>query len=187
MIRIIAGSARGRYIAAPPGQGTRPTGSMAREALFSILALRLPGARVLDLFAGSGAFGIEALSRGAREACLVDNHRGCCRIIRENLQKTGLAENACVFCGTIPGILDQLKDRTFDLVFLDPPYRLGLAEITCLALHRMVEQGFPILLPGSLVVAETACGEELTACSGFWRPMPVRRYGRSCFQFFNVV
>ncbi len=128
MPRVISGSSGGIVLLAPDGKGTRPTSDRVKEALFSILAPRLPNARVLDLFAGTGQLAIEALSRGADHATLVDSDRAAVARIRQNLDRTRLADRATVLPTTVRGALDLLarEGRTFDLVFLDPPYALAI-------------------------------------------------------------
>lgn len=148
-MRVIAGVYRGRALVAPPGQATRPTPDRVREALFSILAT-VQEARVLDLFAGSGALGIEALSRGAAAATLVDSSPQAIATIRRNLASLGL--EAEVHRLTASTFLQRARAaaRQYDLVFLDPPYRhastFGRELSTALA---------PVLAPAARVVAES--------------------------------
>jgi 16S rRNA (guanine966-N2)-methyltransferase len=149
-VRVVAGRWGGRRLQAPPGAATRPTSDRVREALFSILADRVHGARVLDLFAGSGALGIEALSRGAADATFVDSAPAAIRAIRSNLEALGAEgevrrADARRFLGAASG-----DARQYDLVFLDPPYRLAGrlgGELTA-ALAA-------VLAPGASVVAES--------------------------------
>jgi 16S rRNA (guanine966-N2)-methyltransferase len=124
-MRVIAGTYGGRRLHAPPGLDTRPTSDRVREALFSILGERVGDARVLDLFAGSGALGIEALSRGAREATFVDNAPAAIRAIAANLEALGA--DATVVRAEARRFLGGASHsgRSYDLVFLDPPYRLA--------------------------------------------------------------
>ena len=149
-MRVIAGRYRGRRLQAPPGDATRPTSDRVREALFSVLAARVSGARVLDLFAGSGALGIEALSRGAAEATFVDTAPAALRAIRANLDAIGVTADvrradARRFLGSA-----SAAARHYDLVFLDPPYRLAgrLGGELAAALPA-------VLAPGATVVAES--------------------------------
>ena len=124
-MRVVAGRLGGRRLSAPPGRGTRPTSDRVREALFSILG-PLDGERVLDLYAGSGALAIEAQSRGAGSALLVERDPRAVAVIRANLEALGLAEpEAAVHAGPARSALRNASQRgdTYDLVFLDPPYR----------------------------------------------------------------
>jgi 16S rRNA (guanine(966)-N(2))-methyltransferase RsmD len=149
-VRVIAGTYGGRTLKAPPGAATRPTSDRVREALFSILADRTPGARVLDLFAGSGALGLEALSRGAASVTFVDDAAAAIRAIKANLQALdAVAEvrraDALRFLGAA-----QDTEAQYDLVFLDPPYRH--AE----RLARPLSEALPaVLAPGAVAVAES--------------------------------
>lgn len=148
-LRVIAGTHGGRELTAPRGRDTRPTGDRVREAVFSILA-DVRGTRVLDLFAGSGALGIEALSRGASEATLIDSSATAIAAIRRNLASLGI--EAEVHRVSASRFLERAREtaRQYDLVFIDPPYRrasdLGNELSTRLA---------PVLASGARVVAES--------------------------------
>lgn len=120
-MRIIAGVARGRGLVAPPGREVRPTLDRVREALFSILTPRVAGARFLDLYAGSGANGLEAMSRGASRVVLVDSDRRSLAAIRDNVARTGLSGDLRSVQATLPEGLEQVGGP-FDIVFADPPY-----------------------------------------------------------------
>ncbi len=128
-MRVIAGRVGGRTFAAPPGRDTRPTGERVREALFSSLAPRLHGAAVLDLYAGSGALGIEALSRGARTATFVESDRRAAGIVGVNLDALGLADAAEVQHTTAERFCPAPTRGPFDVVLCDPPYALALADV----------------------------------------------------------
>ena len=135
-MRVIAGKARRLILKSAPGLDTRPTTDRIKETLFNILNPELPGASFLDLFAGSGGIGIEALSRGARFAVFVDNSPKAIRCIQENLAHTKLADDALVLQkNAISGIRElALRNYRFDLVFMDPPYQSGVEEETLKAL-----------------------------------------------------
>jgi 16S rRNA (guanine966-N2)-methyltransferase len=120
-MRVIAGTARGRKLMQPEGLDIRPTLDRVRAALFNMLMPEIEGARFLDLFSGTGANGIEALSRGAAHAVFVDNDATAQKIIRENLFHTGLARQARCLALTVPQDLARINER-FDLIFADPPY-----------------------------------------------------------------
>jgi 16S rRNA (guanine966-N2)-methyltransferase len=120
-MRIIGGSAKGvRLGAVPPG--TRPVADRAREGLFSSLGARVAGSVVLDLYAGTGALGIEALSRGATEAVFVDSARACAKAVRDNLERASFAERATVITGNVLAYLQKPAGTAADIVFADPPY-----------------------------------------------------------------
>ena len=178
MLRIIGGKHRARAIAAPEGQATRPTASRAREALFNILvhanwradgASPLVDARVLDAFAGSGALGLEALSRGAAHATFLDNDANAIRLIGENVRKLGEAASAKVIRADAtrppPG------REACDLLFLDPPYRSGEATP---ALAALASAGW--VAPGAIITVELAHTEDIVPPAGF-EAIDERRYG----------
>jgi 16S rRNA (guanine966-N2)-methyltransferase len=156
-MRIIAGSRRGARIFAPKGTDTRPTGDRVREAAFSLLGpSAAEGAAVLDLFAGSGAMGLEALSRGAERATFVESDRDACRTINRNLDKLELT-GATVLCQDALTALraDARAGRRYDLVLVDPPYRRFSS------LQNALIQYLPeVLAPGGTLLVETAADEE---------------------------
>lgn len=174
-MRVIAGSSRGRRLAVFKGRGVRPTPDRVREALFSILLSRcgdLTGLRVLDLFSGSGALAIEALSRGAASACLVDNARAAEKIIRENLERCRLTDQAVIIVRDVFLALDDFSSGSFDLIFLDPPYGRGLAERAISAISR-----HGILRDRGILCAETGADEVLPGNIGSLQIFDQRRYG----------
>ena len=173
-MRIIAGTHRGRRIAAPKGPSTRPTGDRVREAAFNLIG-PVEDARVLDLFAGSGAMGIEALSRGAASVTFVESDRAACRTISENLEQLGLI-GARVTCGDALWALRQ-DSRTYDLVLVDPPYEDWAAVEPKLAEHLP-----RVLAEDGLVVVETGARTEPSL------PLPLRtsrRYGSARLTLFE--
>ncbi|MCI8867808.1 MAG: 16S rRNA (guanine(966)-N(2))-methyltransferase RsmD [Anaerotignum sp.] len=129
-MRIIAGKAKGHKLETIDGLATRPTTDRIKETLFNMISFDLPGCRFLDLFAGSGAIGMEALSRGAEQAVFVENAAPCQDVIARNLAHTKLGEGARVLCMEASAALDRLAEENaaFDLVYIDPPYEAGLAE-----------------------------------------------------------
>ena len=135
-MRVIAGTARGTRLAPIP-RGVRPTSDRVRESLFNSLGQFFEGGRVLDLYAGTGALGIESLSRGCGHAVFVERDRRARAVIRENLRRTGFAERAEVFGGEVEAVVGRLAERgeSFDLIFADPPYRIA-AEVGGI-LHRL--------------------------------------------------
>lgn len=137
---IIAGQRRGALLTAPRGMDTRPTQAKVRESLFSMIQAYVPNARVLDLFAGSGALALEAISRGAASAVLVDRDREAAACIRRNIEKLRFGPVATLYCSDWRQALSQMRaahEPPFDLVFLDPPYRLLELAHCCQALAEM--------------------------------------------------
>jgi 16S rRNA (guanine966-N2)-methyltransferase len=174
-MRIIAGQWGGRRLVTPRGQRTRPTSDRVREALFSILG-PLDGARVLDLFAGSGALGLEALSRGAAHATFVERERAALRALRDNAADLGA--DAEVVAADVTVFLRAARERgaQYDLIFLDPPYRdaAGLAQELSLA---------PLLADGARVVGESDRRAPLEL------PLPLtdeRRYGDTLIRIYTT-
>lgn len=157
-MRVIAGRAGGLRLMTLRGDRTRPTSDRVKESVFAILSQRLAGATVLDLYAGSGGLAIEALSRGASHALLVESAREAVQVIRHNLQHTGLAQGAEVWRSEVGSALRRLgiAGRRFSLVFADPPYNQGLARST---LQGIAEHG--VLAREGYIVVEHACKEEM--------------------------
>ncbi|MGH2705280.1 MAG: 16S rRNA (guanine(966)-N(2))-methyltransferase RsmD [Actinomycetota bacterium] len=172
-MRVIAGKAKGRRLRAVAGT-TRPTGSRVKEALFSMLGDRIRDARVLDLYAGSGALGIEALSRGAASATFVDRDPAAIATIRANLDSADLAGRARVVRADAAVFVEGEADGPFDLALVDPPYAAGLASAP---LAELTERG--LLAPGGVIVMETSSRVlPLVAPPGL-RVVAERRYGDS--------
>jgi len=138
-MRIIGGLARGRAIVAPPGEKTRPTQDYVRESLFNIIRWDLEDARVLDLFAGTGALSLEALSRGAAEAVLIDMDRAACTAIQKNMETTRLGDRCRLIPRDYAQALEGLarEGKPFDVVFIDPPYRMENTGEMCAKLMDM--------------------------------------------------
>jgi len=172
-LRIIAGALKGRILAPVQGR-TRPTAARVREAIFSILGTAVIEAQVLDLFAGTGALGIESLSRGAAAAVLVEDHPEALKGLRRNLANLGLEGRGRAMPLPAAAALRKLADQQerFDLVFLDPPYGGGLAQATLEALA-----GSGLLRPHALIVAEHSRREALPERFGLWQQQTLRRYG----------
>ena len=171
-MRVITGTARGRRLITPAGLATRPTSEMAKEAIFSIIQFEVEGSMVLDLFAGSGQLGIEALSRGAKSALFIDKRADAVKLVRENLALCRLEENAQVICGDSVASLGAQRQK-FDIIFLDPPYGSGLLEQ---AMEKIAS--FDILSPHGIMVAESPQNQtlpELPAPYGLYREY---RYGK---------
>lgn len=141
-MRIIAGEKRSRKLLAPEGTDTRPTGDRVKEALFSILGPRLNNARVLDLYAGSGALSLEALSRGAAEAVLVDQAPKACSVIRQNIDALDYANRARLMKMSDQAALGLLEKsgEKFDLIFLDPPYKMDMTRTVERLISGLLEE-----------------------------------------------
>jgi len=136
-MRVISGTARGTALFPPHGDKTRPTSDFVKENLFNIMMDDVRGAKFLDLFAGSGAVGIEALSRGAVSATFVDISQKCIDLTKRNLEKTRLKDKAIVIKGDVAATIKKLANQKFDIIFLDPPYDENLARK---ALRQICEQ-----------------------------------------------
>ena len=154
-MRVITGTARGVQLKTPEGLTTRPTSDRVKEALFSIIHFEIPGARVLDLFGGTGQLGIEALSRGAASAVFVDAGEPACRLIRENLKRTRFEREGKVIKSDYLAYLTSCREQ-FDIILLDPPYAEVFLEN---ALKKITE--IDILQSGGIIVAERPLGKEL--------------------------
>jgi 16S rRNA (guanine(966)-N(2))-methyltransferase RsmD len=177
-MRVIAGTARGVPLVAPRDRGTRPVADRVKETLFAIVGQRVVDARALDLYAGSGAIGIEALSRGAAHVTFVERGRLPLEAIRENLQRTRLAGDASVQAREVLPFLAGRVGEPFDLAFLDPPY----AERAILApLERLV----PHLAPGALVVIKHFWRTQVPAVEGLAH-VRERRFGETALTFLEA-
>lgn len=170
-MRVITGSARGRRLKELEGLETRPTTGKVKEALFSVIQFDIEGRRVLDLFAGTGQLGIEALSRGAQSAVFVERRKDALQAIRENLEVCGFAENSRVVSGDS---ISYLKSgEKFDLIFLDPPYGSGLLQESL----RQIT-AFDICRGHGIIVAESAADEVLPALQAPYSLYREYRYGK---------
>ncbi len=153
-MRVIAGSARRLLLKTVPGMDTRPTTDRIKETLFNMLQMEIPGCYFLDLFSGSGAIGIEALSRGAKKAVFIENNQDAINCIRENLASTKLEENALVMGNDVIAGLRRLEGHNyrFDVVFMDPPYHQGFEQkvLEYLAASPMVTEDTLIIIEAAL-------------------------------------
>ena len=185
-MRVIAGDARGRQLLAPKSLRVRPTADRVKEALFSMLVSRLgefEGMRVLDIFAGTGNLGIEALSRGASYAVFVDSHRESAEVIRKNLELTRYSDQAKVVLQEAAAALKWLArgEAPFHLIFLDPPYQEGHTE-------RILEilSDSPLLDGGTTVVAEFSAKEKIPRSFGRLEETERRVYGDTAVSFLTL-
>lgn len=174
-MRVIAGSLKNRNIAAPKGLETRPTSSKVRGALFNICQNYIENARFLDLFAGSGAMGIEALSRGAEQVVFVDKNPLSCRCIQANLKDLGVESQGQVLCRDATAALKflQTKKVQFDIVYIDPPYKEFPVE-TLLAPFKE-----SLLARDGILFLEEALGQVLLSQLGGFELMSQREYGKT--------
>lgn len=184
-MRVIAGEYRSRVLNAPRGLDTRPTSDRLRETLFNVLAPRLEGAVFLDLYAGSGAVGIEALSRGAREAIFVEQADAALRAIRGNLASLGIRGGYAVEARGVAAALKRLAQagRTADIVFLDPPY--ADAEQYELTLGLLGEECAGIVAPDGIIIAEHEKRRELGALYGRLQRYRVLKQGDAALSFYR--
>jgi 16S rRNA (guanine966-N2)-methyltransferase len=171
-MRIVAGAARGRRLTAPRGDEVRPTADRVKEALFSSLQPVVPGASVLDLYAGAGGLGLEALSRGAARVTFVERGNAALQALRRNVEVVGLAGATVVAGDAARALREGLVGGPFDLVLADPPYRLPKAELAAL-LAALVEH----LAPGATVVVERAARDGVPPWPAELSPGEPRRYG----------
>ena len=169
-MRIITGAARGRRLITLEGEAVRPTPERVKEGLFSRLQFRLEGRRVLDLFAGSGQMGLEALSRGAGEAVFVDSSKASIEVVQKNIVSTGLSQGARVHHMDSLLFL-QRKQKPFDIAFLDPPYRTGL-------LQQALPLTAALMNDGGLIIAEHPQDEEVPEAAGDFVRGREYRYGK---------
>jgi len=177
-MRVIAGSAGGLKLLSPNGNDTRPTADRVREALFSIIGDDIAGASFLDLFAGTGAVGIEALSRGAGRAVFVDASPQCVEIINKNLAHTRLTDNARVTNADVCFALKKILNDSFDIIYVDPPYGGGVTEAALndiILYKRLADNGF--------IITEYGAGEVICKPDGL-TIVKEKAYGRTRLIFY---
>lgn len=180
-MRIISGKAKGLRLGSVKGLQTRPTADRVKEALFNILGPAVAGSSFLDLYAGNGGVGLEALSRGASQVVWVDSDPRCSRMIRSNLVKTGL-EGGGVYTKEVLsalGILER-KGESFDFIFLDPPYSQGLVRRTLLLLDHS-----PLLRDGGKIIAEGGKKEDAPRGMSKIKMMRKEHYGDTALFFYQ--
>ncbi len=182
-MRIISGASKGRKLKAPSGRSLRPTSDRVKESIFNILGDEVKGKAVLDLFAGTGNLGIEALSRGAAKVVFVEKSRPALRMIERNLQTTGLRARSEVFPLDVTRAIGTLakREECFDLILMDPPYRKGWIE-------RVMERfrQTPIHHEGSLLVIEHDRREPLPEGIEGWQVIKQRQLGDTVVSFLGV-
>ena len=176
-MRIITGKAKGIKLVTLEGDTTRPTAERVKEAVFSMLQFDIEGRRVLDLFAGSGQLALEAVSRGAAEAVLVDKSKDAIKVINTNIAKTKSADTCRVYCLDWKDYIRRFGKERFDIIFLDPPYAAGLYAP---ALAALVEEN--MLKPTTLIVCESDSAEIFAKNAELakkFREVKVSRYSRT--------
>jgi 16S rRNA (guanine(966)-N(2))-methyltransferase RsmD len=178
-MRVIAGAFKGRNLRSPPSMQVRPTSDRLRETLFNVIAGRVPDSRFLDLCAGSGAVGIEALSRGAAHATFVDRSRRSCQLIESNLELCRVPEEQRdIYCSEVSEFLRQWDGEKWDLVFFDPPYKTDYLRIL-----GLLGSG-KILNDGGLLVAEHHHKTELPETTGNLTRTRILKLGDSSLSFY---
>ncbi|OPY57367.1 MAG: Ribosomal RNA small subunit methyltransferase D [Pelotomaculum sp. PtaU1.Bin035] len=184
ILRVIAGIAKKRQLKSPRGVEVRPTSGRVKEALFNILGPLVEGSNFLDLFAGTGNVGIEALSRGAERTVFVEKSVKNVRIIKENLDITGLEANARLVCLSVNQALPLLgrEGLEYDLIFIDPPYHKDLVSDT---LNGIVKNG--LLKPGGTVVIESGEKDLLPRGTVFLRLFRQEKYGDTFLSFYHEL
>ena len=180
-IRVVAGTAKGRRLRLVPGEGTRPVRDQVKEALFNILASQIDGCTFLDLFAGTGSVGIEALSRGATHSTFVEKQPRAIETIRQNLEHTGLSDRARVIQGDVFAVLEAGSRDRFDLVYVAPPQYSKLWSRALLSL----DQGRDWLNPDAWVIAQIDPKEHESLELRRLIEIDRRKYGRTMLVFYE--
>ena len=171
-MRVITGAARGRRLKELEGYETRPTTDRVKEGIFNIIQFDIEGRKALDLFAGTGQLGIEALSRGAASAVFVEQRRDAAALVKDNLKITALGENARVVCGEAMAFLSSTKEK-FDLIFVDPPYAANLWENTIKTIYQ-----FDILSNHGIIICESPLNQEMPPVEPPYFLHRTYRYGK---------
>jgi 16S rRNA (guanine(966)-N(2))-methyltransferase RsmD len=188
-MRVIAGTLRRRTLEAPAGLATRPTSDRLRETLFNVLAPRIEAARFLDLFAGSGAVGIEAASRGAGSVVLVERAAPALKVLRGNLDKLGLRDGVRVEAMSVEAFLRRVPAENstmcFDVVFLDPPY--DAADVYAAVLGMLGRDASGLLAESAVVIAEHRRKQKLEDAYGALRRVRVLEQGDASLSFYEAA
>lgn len=182
-MRIISGTARGKKLNSFDGKNIRPTADRVREAIFSILTSRfgnLNGLRVLDLFTGTGALALEALSRGAASAVLIDSDLRSLAVVERNIIACHMEQSTKLICGPLPAALDRVGENTFDLIFADPPYAKGLIPPILTRIATL-----ELLSPRGIVVTECGRGEPLPDDINALNLIDQRHYGTTTISLYK--
>lgn len=178
-MRVISGKARSVALKTPEGLQTRPTTDRVKEALFSIIHFEIPGAKVLDLFGGTGQLGIEAISRGAASAVFVDQSEKACQLIRENVKRTKFEEFADIICADYLSYLKNCREK-FNIIFLDPPY----AEVFLENSLKIITE-IDILQSGGIIVTERPMGKDLSCEFPGYSRSKEYKYGKTLLTLYR--
>ena len=170
-MRVITGSARGRRLITLEGNDVRPTTDIVKEALFSIIQFELEGRKVLDLFGGCGQLAIEALSRGAKDAVIVDSSRKSVEVIKQNLETTGFTKQAVVVFSDAEAFLSRRSER-YDIALLDPPYSKGIIE-------KVLPKVASVMNEGGVIICEAPFSDEMPESAGGFILKKKYRYGKT--------
>ena len=176
-MRVITGSARGMKLATLDGEHTRPTREAVKEAVFSMIQFEIEGARVLDLFAGSGQMGIEALSRGAQSCVFCDNSSAAAKVIKQNLTHTKLADKATLVCADFS---QAVRRGTFDIAFVDPPYSMGLIDKVLPPLTERMSDG-------GVIICESDAHDVLPDEVGGFKKTVTKKYTRNIITLYRHI
>lgn len=178
-MKVITGEAKGRNLRSVEGMDTRPTSDQNKKSIFNAIQFDIEGRRVLDLFAGTGQLGIEALSRGAKEAVFADCAPAAIKVIRANLQTVKMEDRAQVLQGDYQSVLGRFPKERFGLIFLDPPYERGMLQD---AVTRIMER--ELLCNGGMIVCEGQFGEEMPEGIRGCRIYRTYKYGRTAVTLY---
>lgn len=176
-MRVITGSAKGRRLKTLEGMDVRPTTERVKEAVFSIIQFEIEGRKVLDMFAGSGQMGIEALSRGAESVVFVDNSADSLKVIRSNIETSRFTSNSVVEAKDASSYLAVCRER-FDIAFLDPPYKKGLLDDVLPKLAKLMTKG-------GVILCETSYDEELPETISPFEKRKVYKYGKTIITLYR--
>lgn len=179
-MRIISGDSKGRRLKTLKGNLTRPTSDKVKGAIFNIIGNKVIDSKVLDLFAGTGSLSLEALSRGAAEAVLVEKDRKAWEIVKDNTQMLGFQGKVHIYNMDAFSFLKQALLERYDLIFIDPPYRQGLTDRVLALIKEII-----ILNPNGVIIIETASDEEMTEDLGFLEVRFTKQYGDTKIWFIQ--
>lgn len=178
-MRVITGSARGRRLITLEGNDVRPTTDIVKEALFSIIQFEIEGRKVLDLFGGCGQLAIEALSRGARDAVIVDSSKKSVEVIKKNLENTGFLKQAVVVLSDAEAFLSRRSEK-YDIALLDPPYSKGIIE-------KVLPKVASCMNEGGVIICEAPFGDELPESAGNFELKRKYRYGKTGLFLYRLA